>query len=54
MTRRRRKARQPEVVVNALFVAEQRHRGGTGDRYSIWVVLTIVLIGFAIILAVAR
>ena len=52
MTRRKRRGRQPEVVINALFAAE-RHRD-TGDRYSIWVVLTIVLIGFAIILAVAR
>ena len=52
VTKRRRRARRPEVVVNALFVVD-RYRD-TGDRYSIWVVLTIVLIGFAIILAVAR
>ena len=53
LTRRKRRARQPDVVINALFVGE-RHRGGTGDRFSIWTVLLIVLIGFAIMLAVAR
>ena len=53
VTRRKRRVRQPEVVINALFAAERR-RGDTGDRYSIWAVLTIVLIGFAIIVAVTR
>ena len=52
MTRRKRQVRQPEMVVNALFVTD-RYRD-TRDRYSIWVVLTIVLIGLAIMLAVAR
>ena len=51
VTRRKRRARQPDVVINALFAADRRD---TGDRYSIWTVLLIVLIGFAIILAVAR
>ena len=50
MTRRKRRVRQPDVVINALFAADRRD---TGDRFSIWVVLLIVLIGFAIILAVA-
>ena len=53
VTRRKRRVRQPEVVINALFVGE-RHRGGTGERFSIRAVLLIVLIGFAIILVVAR
>ena len=51
VTRRKRRVRQPDVVINALFAADRRD---TGDRFSIWVVLLIVLIGFAIILAVAR
>ena len=49
VTRRKRRVRQPEVVINTSFAADRRD---TGDRYSIWAVLTIVLIGLAIILAV--
>ena len=50
VTRRKRRARQPEVVINALFVAD-RYRD-TGDRFSIRAVLPIVLIGSAIMLAI--
>ena len=52
VTRRKRRVRQPEVVINALFAAERRR--DTGERFSIRAVLLIVLIGFAIMLAVAR
>ena len=51
MTRRKRRVRQPDVLINALFSADRR--GETGDRYSFWVVLLIVLAGLAIMLAVA-
>ena len=50
MTRRKRRLRTPKAPINALFSADRRD---TGDRFSIWVVLLIVLIGLAIILAVA-
>ena len=50
VTKRKRRVRQPDVVINALFAADRRD---TGDRFSIWTVLLIVLIGFAIVLAVA-
>ena len=43
VTKRKRRVRQPEVVINASFAADRRD---TGDRFSIWAVLTIVLIGF--------
>ena len=52
VTRRKRRARQPEVVINALFAAERRR--DTVDRYWRWAVLLIVLIGLVIMLAVAR
>ena len=38
------------MVINALFSAERRD---TGDRFSIWAVLLIVLIGTAAMIAVA-
>ena len=50
MARRRKRVRQPEVVINALFSAERRD---TGSRFSIWAVALIVLIGTAAVAVVA-